>query len=655
MKSAKNIIIKATKALVILVLVFTCACQMTTMSSGAGDPTVTIRGAVVVGATLEAIVTGAGGLGTPSFQWCRLVSGIPVDIPGAMNKLYVVDIGDDGFEITVKVKFSLDPLMEIISDATGVVVTSIYPPFTATITINGLQSYNENLIATVIPSGAFGTPLYQWKRGDTSSSVVNSIAGAESLTYRTTGDDIGKYIAFVVGYTEHSNEEISNVIGPITANLTGAVTISESGGTITANTSITTYESTQAFSYEWKRGLSAISVNTPITVTSVPTYTITPAENNMFFTVTVTRSNYIGTVTSTPPLQVSLGGGGTGTTADPFIVDSVATLQKVGKNTDGWTLAACYKQVADIDLTGETWTPIGSSSTNSFQGSYDGGGHTIRGLELPDMQYSGLFGYVAGTSATSPAVIDNLKIELANVTYSSSSISYAGGLAGYTTNTEISRISVSVGNLYFTQLSTSCYFGGIVGCGNAGTVISDCFSDIAITIIVQSGRTAGGGIVGYLDSDGKIISCCSMVDITLQITTNSAAEAGGIVGWNSGSGYTVERCVVLGTNLNVSTTDMGSLRAGRIMVYSAGNDLNNVANISMQLYRAGTLITDFSNTSLHGIGVNGLTEAIYTRPYVNSTNDIMADSTGTITNLTTAGLGWNPAIWDFSGTHPKLR
>ena len=53
---------------------------------------------------------------------------------------------------------------------------------------------------------------------------------------------------------------------------------------------------------------------------------------------------------------------------------------------------------ADIDLSGVTWNRIGTSSSNSFCGTFDGAGYEISGL---DSSSGGLFGYVGGTVGAS--------------------------------------------------------------------------------------------------------------------------------------------------------------------------------------------------------------------------------------------------------------
>ena len=56
----------------------------------------------------------------------------------------------------------------------------------------------------------------------------------------------------------------------------------------------------------------------------------------------------------------------------------------------------------NIDLSGQTWTPIGVSEDHFFSGTFDGKEHTISGLQIELPEYGvddsvGLFGYTTGT------------------------------------------------------------------------------------------------------------------------------------------------------------------------------------------------------------------------------------------------------------------
>lgn len=82
---------------------------------------------------------------------------------------------------------------------------------------------------------------------------------------------------------------------------------------------------------------------------------------------------------------------------------------------------------ADIDLTGETWTPIGSgfSSNTSYQGTFDGQGRRITGLTITTNSAGGqnatLFDYIG-----SDGTVKNLQVE---VNYNVQQNGAAGGIA----------------------------------------------------------------------------------------------------------------------------------------------------------------------------------------------------------------------------------
>ena len=62
-------------------------------------------------------------------------------------------------------------------------------------------------------------------------------------------------------------------------------------------------------------------------------------------------------------------------------------------------LGGNYVLAADITLTGQ-WTPLGTEAS-PFMGTFDGGGHSIKGLNVTasrDLDNSGLFGYAKGAT-----------------------------------------------------------------------------------------------------------------------------------------------------------------------------------------------------------------------------------------------------------------
>ncbi len=132
-------------------------------------------------------------------------------------------------------------------------------------------------------------------------------------------------------------------------------------------------------------------------------------------------------------LVLAFSGSGSGTSGDPFQVDSCSRLQEVANN-----VTANYKQTANINCQSAPFTDIANTIT-PFTGVYDGQNFTISNLQLTTVTYVGLFQSIGGS-----AVLQNIRIN----TISGTSASYAGGLVGYTQgNPTITDSSVVNGNL----------------------------------------------------------------------------------------------------------------------------------------------------------------------------------------------------------------
>ncbi len=131
------------------------------------------------------------------------------------------------------------------------------------------------------------------------------------------------------------------------------------------------------------------------------------------------------------------------------------------------------------------WTPIGSISGNSYEGTFNGDGHTISGLYIDTTANNqGLFGYVSGT-------VQNL-----SVSGSVSGDAYVGGVVGENSG------SSTVENCYNTgEVSGNRYVGGVVGL-NSGSV-ENCYN----TGAVNSSGNRVGGVVGHNAADGNVTGC----------------------------------------------------------------------------------------------------------------------------------------------------
>ena len=251
---------------------------------------------------------------------------------------------------------------------------------------------------------------------------------------------------------------------------------------------------------------------------------------------------------------------------DAIPVANEDDLRKVGKgggNPEGythWTLSANYIQTADIVLTQGNWTPIGDS-LNSFIGTYNGNGHTIKGLRINNTdsfaQNQGMFGYI-----DTDGKVEKLGLIDVNIT----SRGYVSGIAGINGGT--------IQNCYVTGSVTSIgNTGGIGGiAGNNYGIIRNCYNTGSVTGVVTC-----GGIVGINSSGGTIQNCYATNSVT---SSGTSVDAGGIVGSNEGG--TIRNCVAL--NEIVTLTGTGT-NIGRITGYNSATLQNNYAWSGMTLTR----------------------------------------------------------------------
>ena len=204
---------------------------------------------------------------------------------------------------------------------------------------------------------------------------------------------------------------------------------------------------------------------------------------------------------------------------------NIAELVNGGKTDINITLDT------NIDLTGKDWTPIGTSFRNKYTGTFDGGGHTIKGLTVTtNDQFVGLFGSIgyAGT-------VKNVMMEDVQIT-SNRSLDFAGGVAGYSDGT-IENCSVS------GSVSGTVYVGGVVGAQWEGS-ITGCSSSATV-----KGTVEVGGVAGETNSSATLTACYATGNVTIEINPRKNIAGGSLVGFNAGS--SVLACYATG---NVAST-----------------------------------------------------------------------------------------------------
>ena len=220
------------------------------------------------------------------------------------------------------------------------------------------------------------------------------------------------------------------------------------------------------------------------------------------------------------------GGGESGAAELGYIYDSNTKTYTV-YNADGllaWNEAAQKDRsinctlTADIDLTGKDWTPIGTNFYNSYTGTFDGGGHTIKGLTVTtNDQYVGLFGRLGKAGTVKNVVMEGVQIT------SNHSLGYAGGVAGFSWGGTIENCSVS------GSVSGTVSVGGVVGIQWEAS-ITGCSSSATVKGMVQV-----GGVAGETNTGATMVACYATGNVTIEIDPIDNILGGGLVGFNAGS------------------------------------------------------------------------------------------------------------------------
>ena len=326
---------------------------------------------------------------------------------------------------------------------------------------------------------------------------------------------------------------------------------------------------------------------------------------------------------------------GTGSLDDPY---RIATAEDLGAICH-YNWSACYKLVADIDLSGIKWA---TAPIANFNGTLDGAGFVLSNLTVQGEGDLGLF-CVLDTCAH----VRNLGIEDANLP--------GGGCVGALVGLNYGHISDCFvgGNVY----GDDCV-GLLVGYNKECGTINN--SRATGSVSPRDARYyAGGGLVGY--NIGTITNSHAGVEVTGQITL------GGLVGINSGN---ICGCYARGRvtgedglgglaasnrgtiSNSYATVDVYSMKFGLdvgglvggynagtvVNCYAAGSILNEAVEYSFQGGLIGrsqwttdtvAVINCFWNTQTSGIycssGGIGLTTAQMMDPEVYSLNGWAGD------------------------------
>ena len=278
--------------------------------------------------------------------------------------------------------------------------------------------------------------------------------------------------------------------------------------------------------------------------------------------------------------------GADGSAGHPYLIattedlDTLAALVNRGTDFSG----AYFLQTADITYDGTTnnYTPVGRLKTNPFGGSYDGGGHTISGINITTSENNiGLFGRIDSTATVQ-------RITLASTTFTGHN--NVGGIVGVNDRGTVQDCRVeSTVNIYTNSSQDDYFHGGIVGSNYNHGAIRGCLCAATVSRRNYSRTARYGGIVGNNENTYPIVANCLFIGPT----PTSTASVGSIAGFNYTTTILTNNYYTVSTLGGVNGNDISGARKARTV--TLGADISLVGDETV-----------YSNSGLTAIGATAL-------------------------------------------------
>ena len=269
---------------------------------------------------------------------------------------------------------------------------------------------------------------------------------------------------------------------------------------------------------------------------------------------------------------------------DPFKITNAQEFQQMGKDPDGF-----YELANDIDFEGNVLDDQFTSS-NKFEGSFNGNGHTISNFKIKSATNAGVFGYTngatiknlniknaeislgGGRSTTNMGIlvgradetiiedikIDDTKILLAG---NSSAEIALGTLVGYSESSSFKNIVIKNTDMEISKsrllLSAGLVAGVLKGEGvqDAGYFVENVLASGSIRAVMYYPSTEGytyiGGFAGNIGAIGLIKDSAVVSDILITKDPNSihtndfVLAVGGFIGFNDQGSINIENCAAV--------------------------------------------------------------------------------------------------------------
>lgn len=295
---------------------------------------------------------------------------------------------------------------------------------------------------------------------------------------------------------------------------------------------------------------------------------------------------------------------GTGTEADPYIIETVGQLKYMEKMTQEdkyFYNGKFFKLDNDLTINGE-WTPIGTND-KPFRGTFDGNGHTIYGnLKFTDVATNGavgLFGH-AGNNA----VIKNLTNRATITSTSDTNGNFTGAIVGRAVN----NLTMQNCSNYGVVKGGTSFVGGLIGKvdlttknQNYTTIIEACHNEGNVTCTYAGEKTSSvGGIVGVVNGNVNAdpvleVKGCYNRNVILSSDKTGGLYSAGILGLVQNANKDATQVKVISCWVDNTTLAQKGNRAAIIASGDAADIYYSVSNCWTSLDKvviAGKKITE---------------------------------------------------------------
>lgn len=280
----------------------------------------------------------------------------------------------------------------------------------------------------------------------------------------------------------------------------------------------------------------------------------------------------------------------------------IGTVEELKAFRDAVNSGKQYKDTkvvltADLDLSSEAnWTPIGNLVAypgQSFDGVFDGNGHTISHLTVidntPNHAVAALFGSVVN------GTIKNLTVKDVNI----QSSHYAAGIVAYTSDKPtienchvIGGTIISTPELVGNKYDNGDKVGGIMGYCTAGTTITNC----SVEGVNITGYRDLGGICGYA---GGTVTDCTVKDVTITQDDTNGYKSDNLLATTVGTVVGLRSANAAATNEANTTENVELKHVG--VVAKIGNNSYTTFEAAFAALQDGETITLLTDCAGNGI------------------------------------------------------